>query len=211
MYYWTVVAVVVVSVCSCERSAPVELRRDDSTPEQLMDKLAQAMRDRDKALYETLLDEDFWFSETDCLGNIVFENDLETELTIIAGSRDESSKGLFDIFRDFSYDFELIRRSRELGAEFPEAYEGDPDGHPDEDWEVLYGRVQMLMLDENGDGFRVDQFMTFKLRQDEEGHWRMVRWLDDPPGGLCVGAGKILAEAVTWGQIKNSIFPIGSS
>ncbi|MCE2447196.1 MAG: hypothetical protein J4F35_02030 [Candidatus Latescibacteria bacterium] len=211
MYYWTVVAVVVVFVCSCERSALVELRRDDSTPEQLMDKLAQAMRDRDKALYETLLDEDFWFSETDCLGNSVFENDLETELIIIAGSRDESSKGLFDIFRDFSYDFELIRRSRELGAEYPEAFEGDPDGHPDEDWEVLYGRVQMLMLDENGDGFRVDQFMTFKLRQDEEGHWRMVRWLDDPPGGLCVGAGKILAEAVTWGQIKNSIFPIGSS
>ena len=63
-----------------------------------MDKLAQAMRDRDKALYETLLDEDFWFSETDCLGNITFENDLETELTIIVGSRDESSKGLFDIF-----------------------------------------------------------------------------------------------------------------
>ena len=69
----------------------------------------------------------------------------------------------------------------------------------------------MLMLDENGDGYRVDQFMTFKLRQDEEGDWRMVRWLDDPPGGLCVGAGKILVEEVTWGQIKSTIFPIGSS
>ena len=139
------------------------------------------MRDRDKALYETLLDEDFWFSETDCLGNIVFENDLETELTIIVGSRDGSTKGLFDIFRDFSYDLELhptLAGTR--SSEFPETYEGDPDGHPDEDWEVFYGRVQMLMLDENGDGYRVDQFMTFKLRQDEEGTWRMVRWLDDP-------------------------------
>ena len=217
MYYWTAVTVVVVAVCSCERSKTIDppvLYPEvpvATTSELLIDNLARAMWDRDKALYETLLDEDFWFSETDCLGNSVFENDLETELIIIAGSRDESSKGLFDIFRDFSYDFELIRRSRELGAEYPEAFEGDPDGHPDEDWEVFYGRVQMLMLDENGDGFRVDQFMTFKLRQDEEGHWRMVRWLDDPPGGLCVGAGKILAEAVTWGQIKNSIFPIGSS
>ena len=211
MYYWTVVAVVVVVVCSCEQSAPVEVRRDDSTPEQLMDKLAQAMRNRDKALYETLLDEDFWFSETDCLGNIVFENDLETELTIIVGSRDESSKGLFDIFRDFSYDFGLIRRSQELGSEFPESFEGHPEGHPDEDSEVFVGRVQMLMLDENGDGYRVDQFMTFKLRQDEEGNWRMVRWLDDPPGGLCVGAGKVLVEVDTWGGIKSAIFPIGSS
>ena len=183
----------------------------ESTPEQLMDKLAQAMRNRDKALYETLLDEDFQFAEFDCIGYIVFYNDLETELTIIVGSRDGSSKGLFDIFIEFHYDFELIRRLRELGAEFPETFEGDPSGHPNEDWEIFYGRVQMLMLDEKGDGYRVDQPMTFKLRQDEEGAWRMVRWLDDPLNGSCVGAGKILVEASTWGQIKSTIFPIGSS
>ena len=207
MYYWTVVAVVVVAVCSCERSTPVEVRRDDSTPEQLMDKLSQAMRTRDKALYETLLDENFWFSEFDCLNYITFENDLETELTIIVGNRDESSKGLFDIFRDFSYDFELIRRWRELGSDSPEIYEGDPEGHPDEDWEVFFGRVQMLILDEDGYEFRVDQTMTFKLRQDENGDWRMVRWLDDPLSGSCGGAGK----EDSWGQIKSTIFPIGSS
>lgn len=231
MYYWTFVAVVVVAVCSCERerSKPIEPEpvmlepvipepvipepeaAVATTPEQLMHNLARAMQDRDKALYETLLNEDFWFNETDCLGYIVFDNDLETELNIIIGSRDGDTKGLFDIFSDFSYDFELHRRSQELGSEYPEAYEGDPDGHPNENWEVFYGRVQMLMLDENGDGYRVDQFMTFKLRLDEEGVWRMVRWLDDPPGGLCVGAGKILVEASTWGQIKSSIFPIGSS
>ena len=235
MYYWPIVAVVVVAVCSCERERSKTIEPEPvitepepvitepepvitepepavaTTPEQLMRNLARAMRDRDEALYATLLDEDFWFNEADCLGNIVFDNDRETELTIIAGSRDGSSKGLFDIFRDFSYDLELHRRWQELGSEYPEAFEGDPDGHPDEDWEVFYGRVQMLMLDENGDGFRVDQFMTFKLRQDEEGTWRMVRWLDDPPGGLCVGAGKILVEVDTWGRIKNSIFPIGSS
>ena len=218
MYYWTIVAVVVVAVCSCERGpfsitpVPVPETEDTppaTTPEQLMDNLARAMQDRDKALYETLLNEDFWFNETDCLGYIVFDNDLETELNIIIGSRDGDTKGLFDIFSDFSYDFELIRRWQELGSEYPEIYEGDPEGHPDEDWEVFYGRVQMLMLDENGDGFRVDQFMTFKLRQDEEGHWRMVRWLDDPLGGSC-GSGQILEES-TWGQIKSSIFPIGSS
>ena len=229
MYHWPVVAVVVVAVCSCERerSKPIEPEPVipepvipepvipepvvATTPEQLMHNIARAMRDRDKALYETLLDEDFWFNEADCLGNTAFENDRETELNIIVGSRDGGTKGLFDIFPDFSYDLELHRRSQELGSEYPEAYEGDPDGHPDEDWEVFYGRVQMLMLDENGDGYRVDQFMTFKLRLDEEGTWRMVRWLDDPLGGSCVGAGKILVEASTWGSIKSTIFPIGSS
>lgn len=228
MYYWTVVAVVVVAVCSCERERSKTIEPEPvipelepvitepepavaTTPEQLMHNLARAMRDRDKALYETLLDEDFWFAEFDCLGYTVFENDQETDLTIIVGSSDESSKSLFDIFRDFSYDFELHRRWQELGSEFPESFEGHPEGHPDEDSEVFVGRVQMLMLDENGDGYRVDQFMTFKLRQDEEGNWRMVRWLDDPPGGLCVGAGKVLVEVDTWGGIKSAIFPIGSS
>ena len=219
MYYRTVVAVVVVAVCSCERGpfpimpVPVPETEDAppaTTPEQLLDNLDRAMRTRDKALYETLLDENFWFRETDCLGYIVFENDLEAELTIIVGSRDESGKGLFDIFRDFSYDFELIRRYQELGAESPEIYEGDPEGHPDEDWEVFYGRVQMLMLDENGDGYRVDQLMTFKLRQDEEGDWRMVHWIDDALSGSC-GSGKVLVEAESWGRIKSTIFPIGSS
>lgn len=206
MYYWTVVTVVVVAVCSCEQSAPVavEVRRDDSTPEQLIDNLAQAMQNRDKTLYKTLLDEDFWFSEADCLGNIVFENDLATELTFIAGSHDGSSKGLFDIFLDFHYDFELIRHSQELGAEFPETYEGDLDGHPDEDWEVFYGRVQMEMFDENGYGYRVDQFMTFKLQQDAKKNWRIVRWIDDPLFDCT--AGKILVES-TWGSIKRD-FPL---
>ena len=68
----------------------------------------------------------------------------------------------------------------------------------------------MLMLDENGDGYRVDQVMTFKLRLDEKGLWRIVRWIDDPLTGSC-GSGKILVEASTWGRIKNTIFPIGSS
>ena len=68
----------------------------------------------------------------------------------------------------------------------------------------------MLMLEENGDGYRVDQVMTFKLRLDEKGLWRMVRWLDDPLTGSC-GSGKILVEASTWGSIKSSIFSLGSS
>ena len=38
----------------------------------------------------------------------------------------------------------------------------------------------MLLLDENGDGYRVDQIMTYKLRLNEEGLWKIIRWIDDP-------------------------------
>ena len=179
-----------------------------TTPEQLMDNLARAMRTRDKELYESLLDKDFLFTEWNCLGEVAFFNNLEEELEMIAGSRDGSQQGLLDKFRDFSYDFELTRRSQELGSDYPEAFDGDPNGHPDEDWEVFYGRVQMLMLDDKGDGFRVDQFMTYKLRLDpDNGLWRIVRWEADFLSGDCGGAGKHVANAFSWAALKQQVAP----
>ena len=174
---------------------------DASTPEILMDNLARAMRDRDKDLYESVLDQGFWFTETDCAGDIVLENGLEQELEFLGGSRDGSRPGIFDIFRSFEFDFQLIRRSVELGPDFPDAFEDDPDGHPDEDWQVFRGRVQMLMLDENGDGFRVDQIMTYKLRAGDDGLWRITRWIDDPLSGDC-GTGKRSTQFSDWGSAK---------
>jgi hypothetical protein len=81
-----------------------------TTPEILLDNLTRAMRDRDKDLYETILDQNFWFTETDCLGDLVLANGFEEELEIMGGSRDGSQPGIFDIFRDFDYEFQLIRR-----------------------------------------------------------------------------------------------------
>ena len=149
-----------------------------TTPELLMDNLARAMRTRDEELYESLLDEDFLFTEKNCLGEVVYHNYLEEELEIMAGNRDGSQEGIFDRFRhSFTFDFDLKRRSQELGSEHPEAYPGDPNGHPDEDWEVFYGRVQMEMLESAGEGYRVDQDMTYKLRLDpNDGLWKIVRW-----------------------------------
>ena len=174
-----------------------------------MDNLTRAMRTRDKELYESLLDKDFLFTEANCLGEVEYFNKLEEELEIMVGSRDGSRLGIFDIYRDFSYDFEETRRSQELGSEHPESFPGDPDGHPDEDWEVFYGRVQMLLLDENGDGYRVDQFMTYKLRRDpDDGLWKIVRWIDDPLGGSdCGGAGKPSANAFSWAALKQQVAP----
>ena len=196
-----------------ERGPETEPTPPATTPERLMDNLAHAMRIRDKDLYESLLDKDFLFTETNCLGEVEFFNNLEQELEIMGGSRDGSEPGIFDLFRDFSYDFELIRRFQELGSDYPENFPEDPAGHPDEDWEVFYGRVQMLLLDENGDGYRVDQNMTYKLRfEPNDGTWKIVRWIDDPLGGADCGgevseAGKRLANALSWAALKQKIAP----
>ncbi len=189
---------------------PTEPAPPATTPEQLMDNLSRAMRTRDKDLYESLLDKDFLFTEANCLGEVEYSYNLEEELEVMGGSRDGSQPGIFDVYRDFTYDFELIHRDQELGSEYPESYPGDPDGHPDEDWEVFYGRVQMLLLDENGDGYRVDQYMTYKLRFDpDDDVWKIVRWIDDPLGGADCGAaaGKRLANALSWAALKQKIAP----
>ena len=96
-------------------------------------------------------------------------------------------------------------RTTELGRDYPDAFEGDPDGHPDEDWEVFRGRVQMLMIDVKGDGFRVDQIMTYKLRQDEEGLYKIIRWIDDPLSGDC-GTAKSVVEFSSWTTAKQRAF-----
>lgn len=179
-----------------------------TTPEKLMDNLDRAMSTRDKDLYESLLDENFLFTETNCLLEVIYDNGLEEELTMMGGSRDGSQLGIFDVYRDFDFDFELIRRSQELGSEHPGNFPGDPKGHPDEDWEVFRGRVQMLLLDENGNGFRVDQIMTYKLRLDpEDGLWKIIRWENDALSGDCGGAGKRLANVFSWAALKQQVAP----
>lgn len=181
-----------------------------TTPQLFLDNLARAMRNRDKDLYESLLDKGFWFTEFNCLGEVEFNYDLEDELAIMIGSRDGSQPGIFDEFRDFTYDFTLIDPSRELGSEYPESFPGDPDGHPDEDWEVFYGRVQMELLRSAGEGFRVDQKMTYKLRLDpDDDLWKIVRWIDDPlgGGGNCGEAGKRSANTFSWAALKQQIAP----
>ena len=175
-----------------------------TTPQQLMDNLHRSMRDRDEQLYEILLDEEFLFTETDCQGDLIFDNGREQELEIMAGSWDGSEPGIFDIYRNtFEFDFQPIKRGVELGEEYPEAFPGDPDGHPDEDWEIFRGRVTMLLLDVNGDGFQVDQIMTYKLRLGEDGTYRLIRWINDPLSGDC-GVSKRVAGLYGWSAVKQS-------
>ena len=186
--------------------------KEATEPQIVMDNIKRAFNERDKELYETLLDVRFWFTEDDCNGNLVYANGREEELEIM-GTRDGSSRGIFDVFRDVKWEFQLIERKTELGRDHPMAFEGDPDGHPEEDWEVFRGRVEMLLLKTDDDGFRVDQVMTFKLREGEDGIWRIVRWIDDAlVGDNCGGdepeedesakAGPTLLPSSSWSAIK---------
>ncbi|MBT3342643.1 MAG: hypothetical protein HN712_08060 [Gemmatimonadetes bacterium] len=164
-----------------------------------MTNLERAFSHREREVYESLLDGDFWFTETDCLGELVLANDREEEL-LIMGSRDGSSKGIFSIYRTINWSFQPVAHITELGRDYPDAFEGDPDGHPDEDWEVFRGRVEILLLRPNNDGVAVSQTMNFKLRQGEDGLWRIVRWVDDPLSGDCSGAGSARPAGTTsWG------------
>ena len=190
---------------------------DATTPVIVMDNLERAFNDRDKELFESLLDDNFWFTEPNCLGEIVFIWSLEEELEIMLGPRDESRPGLLEQFRTIDFEFELLRRFTELGRDFPKADEDDIDGHPTEDWEVFRARVNMLLLFEENEGFRVNQIMTFKLREAEDGTWKIVRWIDDALSGDCggeeesddEGTSKLIADRTvnpaSWSTVKRSV------
>ena len=173
-----------------------------TTAQVVMDNLERAFNQRDKELYETLLDDAFYFTETDCRGDLKYWNDKEEELRIM-GPRDGSSQGIFDIYRTITWDFHQSKRSTELGRDHPKSHEDDPDGHPDEDWEVFRGRVEILLLKTADDGYDVDQVMTFKMRQGDDDLWRIRRWMDDPLSTTCdEGESTKPAGRPTWASIK---------
>jgi hypothetical protein len=169
----------------------------------VMTNLQRAFNEGDEVLYESIIDDRFWFTETDCQGELILANGKEDELDLMFGSRDGSNAGVFDIYRQIEWNFTQSRRETEPGRDFPAAFEGDPDGHPDEDWEVFRGRVEILLLEAEDEGFRVDQVMNFKIRQSEDGLWRIVRWIDDPLAGDC-GDGALSKPAgrSTWAGAK---------
>ena len=182
---------------------------DADTPSLAMVNLERAFNNRDEELYESLLDEDFWFTEPDCLGDLEFSYGRETELELMAGSRDGSEPGVFDVFRTIEYEFDLIRRKTELGRDYPKTGENDIYGHPDEDWENFYATVRIVLRTDDDDGFNVDQKMTFKLREDENGIWKIIRWADDPLSGDCGGAGDDGGDGEAGKPVASG--PIGSA
>ena len=175
---------------------------DAATAAVVMTNLQRAFNEGDEVLYESIIDDRFWFTETDCQGELILANGKEDELALMFGARDGSRPGVFDIYRQIEWTFTQSRRDTELGRDYPAAYDGDPDGHPDEDWEVFRGRVEILLLQAEDEGFRVDQVMNFKMRQAADGLWRIVRWIDDPLAGDCGdGAAKPVGD-ITWSGVK---------
>lgn len=173
-----------------------------TTAQVVMDNLERAFNERDKDLYETLLDDNFYFMEEDCKGDLIYFYGKEEELRIM-GPRDGSSQGIFDIYRTIEWKYQPSRRYTELGIDYPLSFEGDPDGHPDEDWEVFRGRVEIQLRETPVDGFDVNQVMNFKMREGDDGLWRIVRWKDDPLSTDCgESATTKPVGAASWSAVK---------
>jgi Zn-dependent protease with chaperone function len=138
--------------------------------------LEQALEGRDLERYVSLLDRDFLFIEADCSGTPLFYTRRRDEVRMLGGQ-----EGVFKRADAVGFDFELERFYREKGRDFPKAYAGDPDGHPQEDWQVLSGQASWVVKTVSGQQHSWRQDVTLKLRQVEQ-DWRIVRWGDAPLG-----------------------------
>ena len=177
---FAIVLLVLLGLLACNPFAPEKKKggggtpdrtlQNPTTPEILFENLDYAMNNRDIEVYEDLLDEDYWFTEPS-----------EIDSLDLAWGKDydmDAVRNIFEAFTTFEYNFIASRRDVELGIEYPG--EG-PDAHPDEDWDVFFGPVEMFMLDDNSDGFIVNQNMTFKLRQDKDTDlYTIIRWVSHP-------------------------------
>ena len=170
-----------------------------TTVDLLMRNLMWAIRDRDEARYASLLADDFWFVEWDCSDSVSFENRREAELRLIGGSPDGSHGGIFNAFDDIQtyylqvFDHGFTRRQSRYDYQAPHI---PPDG---EQWFWVYARFKVNLLNHltsDGDGlfrnYYVDQTTRIYMREDEDGLWKIVRWLAEPIqwDENCLPAGK---------------------
>ncbi len=150
-----------------------------TTPENVINNLIYAMNNRDIEAYEDCLDEDYRYYSPP-----IFPDDLGSYLD---WGRDYDVTIIRRIFGlDPAYDkpgFEIIQFTFDYGKPWIELGEDNPEEHPDEDWVVFKGTVDIyLYSDESKEhGHHVNQTMIYKLREDSEGNWTIVRWEDVIP------------------------------
>ena len=211
------------SVVRLDSTAIIDTTRA-STINLLMRNLMWAIRDRDTARYASLLADDFWFIEWDCSDSVFFENRREAELLLIGGSPYSSYGGIFDAFGDIQayylqiFDHGFTRRQGRYDYQVPHV---PPDG---EQWLWVYARFKVNLLNHlTSDGnatfrnYYVDQLTRIYMREDEDGLWRIVRWLADPiqRDEDCVSVGKSMVETpmesdeteISWAEAKRYLIP----
>lgn len=196
---------ILLSSCSKETTNPVSPKSypPATTPEILLDNLSAAIVSLDEVFYQSLFSEDFLFREYNCNGNLGFINDFDEELDIIVGS--ESQPSIFRIFVEIKFSFQLDNQYTEAGIEPDPSLADSLDYHPGEDWEILRGRLKMELIDEKSDCILVDQFMVFKLRENNDQLWKIAQWTSEPPEDDCsTGKLNLAVKEDTWGNVKRT-------
>jgi hypothetical protein len=188
---FSMVAVAVLSVSCWNPFAPPTHEPPDNVPElsvkarttpgNVINNLSYAMNNRDIEVFEDCLDEGYLFYIPG-----IYPDDPEFCTDLNKDDEVTNIRRLFNLDPGFSYPkghgFQVIEftfshgnprieSAEEAGDEFPYA-------HPDENWVIYEGIVTIyLYLEESKEhGVLIDERMKYKLREDSEGNWVIVRW-----------------------------------
>lgn len=192
---FTMMAVAVLSVSCWNPFAPPTHERDNdtelsvkprTTPGNVINNLIYAMNNRDIEAFEDCLDEDYWFYIPG-----VYPDDPDFCTGLNKDDEITNIRRLFNLDPGFSYPkgpgFQVIEFTFSYGKPRIESAEeaGDvfPYAHPDEAWVIYEGTVNIyLYLEESKQhGVYINEPMKYKLREDSEGYWAIVRWEDVIP------------------------------
>lgn len=148
---------------------------ESTTPELLLEALGAAMSNRDLTQYGLLLDPEFRYTVT-CASQEFSDHQLGEELAIM--------EKLFEHFTSIEAEFTV------------------EDSQAGDNGQIVESRMRILLVDDNGDGSRLDQFVTLSLSEDDAGSWRIRQWLDRAPDG-----GDECSEGARWSVVRQSFVP----
>ncbi|MFC1541126.1 hypothetical protein ACFL50_01610 [Candidatus Latescibacterota bacterium] len=142
-------------------------------PDIVIENLKVAFNDRDIDLYERCLHVNYFY-----------ESISEIDSLNVSWSRSTDVSVMRNLFDDcLSFVFIPIQSSiiKEYGSGITDIPEGAQisDEHPNEIWRIYNYDISMDLSFRTHGEMRVHQFMKYAMVEDENGHYSIIRWIDE--------------------------------
>ncbi len=143
------------------------------TPGIVIENLEVSFSNRDIDFYERCLHENYYYespSESDSL-NVSWSR--STDVRIVGYIFDDSisfvfTPSFFSLNKEYGINVADIPQGADISEE-----------HPDEIWYKYNYDITMDVSFKTFGEYRVHQFMTFVMVEDSDGHWSIIRWIDE--------------------------------
>ncbi len=153
---------------------PVGKWQEPDSPGIVIENLIVSFNNLDVDFYERCLHEDYFYESLSEIDSLNVESwSRSTDVRVM--------EKLFDDCTSFIFTPSYVSLEREYGSNIADIPDGArvSDEHPDQIWYRYNYDISMDVFLKTFGDYKVQQFMQFIMVEEPEGHWSIIRWLDE--------------------------------